>query len=280
MTKRLSNKVAVITGAASGIGAATARRFAEEGCHLVLGDIQDELGQALATELDGIYRHCDVTIEAEVAALIDAAVESHGQLDIVMNNAGVVGARGPIATLSADEFAHTMAIHVNGTFFGMKHAARVMVPRTTGSIISLASTAGVMGGLGPHAYAAAKHAIVGLTKNVAAELCRSGIRVNCMAPGSTVTPMVAMAHLSDHTALDKVEERLARSSPILDRAGTALDVANTALFLASDEAGNINGQCLAIDGGLTTGSSNRNPPHSEPMPFMGEAGNLGMRDTT
>ena len=114
-----------------------------------------------------------------------------------------------------------MDVLLTGTFLGMKHAARVMQPRETGSIISLASTAGVMGGLGPHVYAAAKHGVVGLTKNVGAELCRSGIRVNCIAPGSTATPLVAKAHLDDHEAVDAVEQKLADEALIKGAPGNA-----------------------------------------------------------
>jgi NAD(P)-dependent dehydrogenase (short-subunit alcohol dehydrogenase family) len=278
MTGRLQGKVAAITGAASGIGEATARRFIEEGAYVVIGDIQDERGSALAAELgDGAsFIHCDVTEEADVAGLVDAAVAAYGHLDVMMNNAGVVGARGPIAQVAMDEYDLTMAILLRSTFMGMKHAARVMQPREIGSIISLASTAGVQGGLGPHVYAAAKHGVVGLTKNVAAELCRSGIRVNCIAPGSTATPMVAKAHLNDHEALGAVAERLADLSPIKGRPGLPIDVANVALFLASDEAGNVNGHCLTVDGGLTTGSTSNDPPYSAPLPFMREAGREGV----
>jgi xanthoxin dehydrogenase len=275
---RLHGKVAAITGAASGIGECTARRFVEEGARVVIGDIQDDLGQALAAELGdvAIFVHCDVTAEDDIAALVDAAVDRFGQLDVMMNNAGIVGARGPIAQISADEYHATMNVLLGGTFFGMKHAARVMQPRQTGSIISLASTAGVQGGLGPHPYAAAKHAVVGLTKNVGAELCRSGIRVNCIAPGSTATPMVAQAHLDDHEALEAVEQRLADLSPIKGRPGLPMDVANAALFLASDESGNTNGLTLTVDGGLTTGSTAKDPPYSAPLPFMREAGRTGL----
>ena len=278
MTGRLEGSVAAITGAASGIGEATARRFVDEGARVVIGDIQADAGAALADELGdtAIFRRCDVTVEADVAALVDAAVEVFGQLDVMMNNAGIVGARGPIAQTSEAEWRATIDVLLTGTFFGMKHAARVMQPRETGSIISLASTAGVMGGLGPHTYAAAKHAVVGLTKNVAAELCRSGIRVNCIAPGSTATPMVARAHLDDHEAVDAVTDRLASLSPIKGRPGQAIDVANAALFLASEDAGNVNGHCLAVDGGLTTGSTANDPPYSSPQPFMREAGRTGV----
>jgi NAD(P)-dependent dehydrogenase (short-subunit alcohol dehydrogenase family) len=274
MTRRLEGKVAAITGAASGIGEATARRFIEEGARVVIGDIQQEAGQALADELGdaATFYTCDVTSEDDIAGLIDHAVDTFGWLDIMMNNAGIVGARGPIAQTDMQHYDATMAVLLRGTFMGMKHAARVMQPRQTGSIISLASTAGVQGGLGPHVYATAKHAVVGLTKNVAAELCRSGIRVNCIAPGSTATPMVAKAHLDDHTAVGDVVGRLTEISPIKGRPALAIDVANVALFLASDEAGNVNGHCLAVDGGLTTGSSTNDPPYSTPQPFMREAG--------
>jgi xanthoxin dehydrogenase len=151
-----------------------------------------------------------------------------------------------------------------------------MQPQGSGSIISLASTAGVQGGLGPHVYAAAKHAVVGLTKNVAAELCRSGVRANCLAPGSTATPLVAQAHLDDHHALDAVAIALAEDSPILGRPGMPIDVANGALYLACEESGNTNGHCLVIDAGIVTGSTATDPPFSEPMAMMREAGRTGL----
>lgn len=275
---RLDSKVAAITGAASGIGAATARRFVEEGAKVVVADIQDDLGEALVAELGegATYQHCDVTQEADIATLVDTAASTFGQLDVMMNNAGIVGARGPVATIAVEEYDLTMAILLRGTFLGIKHAARVMQPRQTGSIISLASTAGVIGGLGPHVYAAAKHGVVGLTKNTAAELCRSGIRVNCIAPGSTATPMVAKARLDDHEALDATAEFLTDTSPIKGRPAMPIDIANVALFLASDEAGNVNGHCLTVDGGQTTGSKPDDPPYASPLPFMREAGQEGI----
>ena len=140
----------------------------------------------------------------------------------------------------------------------------------------MASTAGVIGGLGPHAYAAAKHAVVGLTKNAGAELCRFGIRVNCIAPHSMATPMVAMAHLGDPDDIDGVLAELAERSPLAGRPGLAADVANAALWLASDESGYTNGHCLTTDAGVTTGSKADDAPYSEPMPIMREAGRTGM----
>jgi NAD(P)-dependent dehydrogenase (short-subunit alcohol dehydrogenase family) len=278
MSGRLEGKVAVITGAASGLGEATARRFVEEGASVVLGDIQEDLGEAVVAQLGdaAVFRRCDVTVEDDVAGLVDAAVETFGRLDVMMNNAGIVGALGPIAMIPAEEFKFTMDVLLTGTFYGMKHAARVMQPQGSGSIINLASSAGVQGGLGPHVYTAAKHGVVGLTKNVAAELCRSGIRVNCLAPGSTATPLVAKAHLDDHEALKEVEAALAEESPIKGRAGMPIDVANAALYLACEESGNTNGHCLSIDGGVVTGSTADDPPFAEPMPLMREAGRTGI----
>ena len=276
MSGRLDGSVAVITGAASGIGEATARAFIREGAKLVIGDIQDAEGEALADELGASYLHCDVTDEAEVAALVDHAVSAHGALDVMMNNAGILGARAPIDEIDLDEFRATLDVLVNGSFLGLKHAGRVMKPRQSGSIINVASTAGISGGFGPHAYSAAKHAIVGLTKNVGAELCRFGIRVNCVAPSGVTTPLAAHAYLGDHEAMEDLERRLAENSPLKDRSGLATDVANAALFLASDESGYTNGHTLAVDAGFTTGSKAGPPPHSDSVPFMREAGRTGL----
>ncbi len=275
---RLSGKTAVITGAASGIGAASARRFVKEGCRVVLGDIQQDKGNALCQELGSatVFAKCDVTKEADVAGLVDFAVKEFGQLDIMFNNAGIVGAVGPIDTTVAEEWSATLDIMLNGVFYGMKHAARVMKPRGTGSIISMSSTAGLMGGLGPHAYAAAKHAVVGLTKNVGAELARFGIRVNAIAPASVATEMVASILTGDPDAIAATAEQLAVASPLLNRAGTADDVANAALWLASDESGYTNGHVLTIDAGITTGSTVEGPAFAEYQPMIRQAGKTGL----
>lgn len=279
MTVRLNEKVAVITGAASGIGEATARRFVAEGCRVVLGDIQQGKGEALADELgkNAVYMQCNVTREDDIAALVDKAVSHFGQLDIMFNNAGIVGAVGPVATTPAKEWSATLDILLNGVFYGMKHAARVMAPRKQGSIISMASTAGLMGGLGPHAYAAAKHAVVGLTKNVAAELCVKGIRVNAIAPASMATEMVASVLTGDPSSLDETSKALADASPLAGRAGNAGDVANAALWLASDESGYTNGHILTTDAGITTGSTAAGPAFSDAYaPMIREDGKSGL----
>ncbi|MEH6569812.1 MAG: SDR family oxidoreductase [Halioglobus sp.] len=275
---RLNGKVAVITGAASGIGAASARLFVKEGCRVVLGDIQQDKGDALVAELGdaAIFAVCNVTKEEDVAKLVDLAVDHFGSLDIMFNNAGIVGAVGPIDTTVAAEWSVTLDILLNGVFYGMKHAARVMKPQGSGAIISMTSTAGVMGGFGPHAYAAGKHAVVGLTKNVAAELCRFGIRVNAIAPASMATEMIASVVKGDPADISGATAVLAAASPLLNRAGAAGDVANAALWLASDDAGYTNGHILAVDAGITTGSTLEGPSFAEYEPMIREDGKTGL----
>lgn len=280
MDKRLDGKVAVVTGAASGIGAATAKTYVEQGARVVLGDIQDQAGEALAESLGGsahaVFRHCNVTSEAEVEALVEAAVSEFGQIDVMFNCAGIVGAVGPMSTTPADEWKLTIDIMVNGVFYGMKHASRHMKEAGSGSIISMSSTAGVMGGLGPHAYTAAKHAVVGMTKNLAAEVGGFGVRVNCIAPAGMATPMVAEVITGDHHNLDDTIAALAEGSPLKGRAGLAQDVANAALWLASDESGYTSGLTLTVDAGATTGSTAEAPAFADYQPMMREAGNTGL----
>lgn len=278
MDQRLSGRVAVITGGASGIGAATAKKFIEHGAKVVLGDIQEApLAEFVASLGDNaIGRRCDVTSEDDVEALVEAAVQTFGKIDVMFNNAGIVGAIGPLETTPREEWQFSLDILLNGVFYGMKHASKHMKRAGSGSIISMSSTAGVMGGLGPHAYAAAKHAVVGLTKNLAAEVGSCGVRVNCIAAASMATPMVAAAVLGDHTNLGETLDFLAQHSPLKGRAGLADDVANAALWLASDESGYTSGHTLTVDAGLTTGSSPGEPNFSEHQPLMREAGKSGI----
>ena len=278
MSGRLQNKVAVITGGASGIGATTAKRFLDEGCKVVIGDLKDSLS---ASDLSSkgqsiVFQQCDVTSERDVENLVNLAVDTFGSLDVMFNNAGIVGAIGPISSTPVDEWQYTLDVLLNGVFYGIKHASKVMIPKRSGSIISMSSVAGLMGGLGPHAYATAKHAVVGLTKNVATELCGYGIRVNAIAPYSMATPMVAQAFLQDHTAIDKARDMLAKESPLVGRPGTAEDVANAALWLASDESGYTTGHVLTTDAGITIGAVSGPPKFSEHMPIQRERGKSGL----
>ena len=278
MGQRLEGKVAAITGAASGFGAAAARLFVNEGCKVALGDIQEDAGAAIAAELgdSAVFIRCNVTSEDEVAALVDAAVSAFGRLDVMFNNAGIVGAVGPIDTTPAEEWRATLDILLNGVFYGVKHAARVMKPQGSGSIVSMSSTAGILGGLGPHTYTAAKHAVVGLTKSAGAELCRFGIRVNCISPAGMATPMVANVTTGDPSAIEETKKTLAANSPLKGRPGLAEDVANAALWLASDESGYTNGHTLTTDAGITTGASPNPPAFDQYQPMIREAGKSGL----
>ena len=253
MTGRLAGKTAVITGAASGIGAGTARLFVEEGARVIVADMQVEAGRELVAELGDAARFAEVNVldESQVAAAVDLAVSEFGALDIMFNNAGIVGAVGRISEMPTDAWDNTIAILLRGVFLGTKHAARVMLEQNSGVIINTASTAGVMGGLGPHAYTAAKHGVVGLTKSVANELAPNGIRVNAIAPGNTVTAMTASVTTGDPDALDKTNERIASTSP-LGYAGLPYDIAAAALYLASDDARYVSGHTLVVDAGQTT----------------------------
>lgn len=194
----------------------------------------------------------------------------------MFNNAGIVGAVGPIDTTPTEEWKATLDILLNGVFYGVKHAARVMKPQGAGAIVSMSSTAGILGGLGPHTYTAAKHAVVGLTKSAAAELCRFGIRVNCISPAGMATPMVANVTTGDPKAIKETKKALAANSPLKDRPGLAEDVANAALWLASDESGYTSGHTLTTDAGITTGSSPNPPAFDQYQPMIREAGRSGL----
>jgi NAD(P)-dependent dehydrogenase (short-subunit alcohol dehydrogenase family) len=255
MGERLKDKVAVITGGACGIGEGAARRFVEEGASVIISDLQAEAGEALAKELGTAARFIptDVTQETDVAAAVDLAVSEFGRLDCMINNAGIVGAIGSIKDTAAEAWDATIAVLLRGVFLGMKHAARVMIPQQSGSIISLASTAGVQGGLGAHAYTAAKHAVVGLTKSVASEVGQHHVRVNAVAPGNIVTPMTADVVTGNPEDIGTTEEAIKMLSP-LGVAGLPIDIANALLYLASDEARYVSGHTLVVDAGQTTGA--------------------------
>ncbi len=281
MTGLIAGKTFVVTGGASGIGASAARLAVEEGASVVLADIQDEAGKTLAADLGDAARYvrCDVRSEQDVAGLVDEAVSAFGKVDVMFNNAGIVGAIGPIDEIPLDEYDFTVAVLMRSVFLGMKHAARVMKPRRSGLILSTTSCVGLRGGLGPHVYAGCKAAIVGFTRNVAAELGPWGIRVNAIAPGKHATPMFADAALGDPTATDRIDV-FERISPLKGRYGTAEDIAEAAVWLSSDRAGFVSGITMSVDGGLIAGT----PEGAEPgqglyaghRPLLREAGGRGL----
>ena len=256
MSGRLDGMVAVITGAASGIGAGTARRFVAEGASVVLADIQQELGESLNDELgdSALFAPTDVTSEDDVAAAVDMAVDQWGRLDVMFNNAGILGAVGSIADTPLGDWERTISVLLTGAFLGSKHAARVMVPRGSGSIINTSSIAGVTGGLAPHAYSTAKHGVIGLTRTVASEMAAHGVRVNAIAPGNTISTMTADVMTGDHSNLDEAAAVIRSKSP-LGIAGEPGDIAGAVVYLASDEARYITGHTLVIDGGQVTAGS-------------------------
>jgi NAD(P)-dependent dehydrogenase (short-subunit alcohol dehydrogenase family) len=244
----MAGKVVVVTGGASGIGRAMSERFVQEGAFVVVADVQEEVGQAVVEGFGdaGRFVATDVSKEAAVAAAVDLAVTTWGRLDCMCNNAGLVGAVGPIAETEADDWDRTVAVLLRSVFLGTKHAARVMLPQRSGVILNTTSIAGVIGGLGPHAYTACKHGVVGLTKSASAELWPSGIRVNAIAPGSTATALTAPLFGSSDVAA--AERALAARDP----RGLALvagDIAEAGLFLVSDEARHVSGHTLVVDDG-------------------------------
>jgi len=245
--ERLRGKVAVVTGGASGIGEGIVRRAVAEGAACVIADLQEERAAALAAELGGSVRslRVDVGSEDDVARLVDGTVAEFGRLDCLFNNAGVLGPTGSLLDTSREAWDRTLAVLLTSVFLGIKHGARVMRAQGSGAIVNTASTAGVRGGLGPHAYTAAKHGVVGLTESAAVELAPWGIRVNAVAPGATVSAMTAYAVSGDSEALDQVTERLRER---FGRPALPEDVAAAAVFLAADEAWYVNGTCLVVDG--------------------------------
>lgn len=257
---QLDGKVALVTGGASGIGAATVRRFVEEGARVMIADLQDDVAQALAAELgEGVdARHCNVAREEDVEGVVRDTVARFGRLDVLYNNAGFGGAMGPLKDTSVEEYDLTMDVLLKSVFLGIKHAAPVMKAQGSGSVISTASVCGLVPSIGTHIYNVAKAGVVMMTKSAAVELAEQGIRVNCICPGYVATQLTAGRELSQVSEeenaqrLAKARERMGESQP-MHRMGEPLDIANMALFLASDDSSWVTGTAQVVDGGLTLG---------------------------
>jgi NAD(P)-dependent dehydrogenase (short-subunit alcohol dehydrogenase family) len=249
---RLEGKVAVVTGGASGIGRASALTFLREGARVVIGDLNEvSIGETAALARDqGVgdrlaSLRADVSADRDVAALVALAVERFGGLDCIYNTAGVGGAFGPIGETTVEEWDFTFAVLVRGVFLGTKHAStRMKAQGRGGSIINTASVAGIGGGAGPHAYSAAKAAVANLSRAVSAEMAAHRIRVNAIAPGLIKTPLATGRR-------EDAWERLVQQKQPWPDLGLPQHIADTALFLASDESRFITGQVIVVDGGLT-----------------------------
>ena len=252
---KLDGKVAVITGAASGMGRATAIRFAKEGAAVVVADLNSQGGEATISEIAAtggraVFQRTDVGVENDIKSLIDRAVKEYGRLDITYNNAGIGGATGRLTDIKAEDWDKTFVILTRAVFLGIKHSIEPMRKAGGGSIISTASVAGLKGAAGLHAYSAAKAAVVNLTESAAIELGHDRIRVNCICPGGIVTPLVYRGMRGGE---EEAQRNMARMQPI-PRAGRPEDIAAMALFLASDDAEWVTGAAMIVDGGMNTGN--------------------------
>lgn len=251
MTSQAQAPVVLITGALTGIGRATALAFAREGASVVVSGRRAEAGQALAAELRALnvraeFLQADVRDEAQVRSLVEQTVERFGRLDVAVNNAGTEGQLGPITEASSEHYAATFETNVLGVLLSLKHEMRQMLKQGSGAIVNLSSIAGQVGIPGASVYVASKHAVEGLTKSAALEGAGYGVRVNAVAPGPVQTEMLERFVGGNQDA----KAGFLGSLPA-KRAGTADEIANTIVFLASNKAQFLTGQSLAVDGGYT-----------------------------
>jgi len=253
--------VCLVTGGASGIGAACVQAFVTAGYRVASGDIRTHKNKASNT----LFLTLDVSREDSFAEAFKAVLERWGQVDVLVNNAAIAGALGPIAEIPLEEYEYACGVIQRSVFLGMREAARAMQRRRSGAIVNIASIAGLAGGHGPHVYSACKAAVIGMTKSVALELAESGIRVNAVCPGAIETPI--------HTGVtdERWRERMTRIRPglkdyqAIDRMGLPAEIAAAVLWLASDAASYVTGQAIAVDGGLMAGRPWRQQP-----PFLRE----------
>jgi NAD(P)-dependent dehydrogenase (short-subunit alcohol dehydrogenase family) len=251
---KLEKKVAVITGAASGIGRATAIRFAGEGAAVVIADMNREGGEAAVRDCkenggSAVFQLADVSSEEDVKGAVTRAVKEFGRLDVIYNNAGLGGAVGPLEKTSAENWDRTFSILLRAVFLGIKHAVPEMRKTGGGSIVSTASIAGIRGAAGLHAYCAAKAGVISLTRSAAIEFAKDKIRVNCICPGLIATPLT----YNRIPGGEQTATQLFAAFQPWPRAGRPEDIAAMALFLASDDSEFVSGQAMVVDGAVTSG---------------------------
>jgi NAD(P)-dependent dehydrogenase (short-subunit alcohol dehydrogenase family) len=246
----MNTPVVLITGALTGIGRAAAVAFAGKGAKVVVAGRRDAVGKALVKELRSLgseaeFTNADVRRDDDVRAVVDKTVARFGRLDVAVNNAGTEGQVGPITEQTAESYAATFDTNVLGVILSMKHEVRVMREQGHGSIVNISSTYGHEGAAGASVYVGSKHAVEGITKSVALEVAKSGIRVNAVAPGPTDTGM-----LTRFTRTPESKAALVTGVP-MGRLGLSEELANAIVFIASDEASFITGHILNVDGGHT-----------------------------
>ena len=268
-TGRLEGKVAVITGAASGIGRATTELFVAEGAKVVVADLQEDVGAAFAAELgdSATFVACNVVDEAQVAAAVNEATDRWGRLDVVYANAGFVGVTGPMESISSDDYDKTMNVLLRGVFYTIKHAAPIMKAQGSGSMIATASVCGLEAGIGTHIYTVAKAGVISMMRSMALEMAEHGVRSNAICPGYIATSLMA-GRMRSQVSDDETEQRLEKSRDIMGqsqpmhRVGEPDDIAKMALFLASDDSEWVTGTAQVVDGGLILGKPWRKQPRT------------------
>lgn len=250
MAGRLEGKVAVVTGAASGIGEAIALRCAEEGARVVVSDIDEARGRQVLAKLQGadhLFVRADVSKEEDARALMEATVNKYGRIDVLVNNAGI-RVSGRVDETSLDLWEKIMAIDLRGVFLCSKFAIEHMLKQKSGSIINLSSVSGIAGDYGMAAYNAAKGGVTNLTRNMALDYAAYGIRVNAVCPGAILTPLLEQAW--EEIGREEAEKAFKGAYPP-GRVGSPREVANVVVFLASDEASFVSGANIPVDGAIT-----------------------------
>lgn len=279
MAGRLDGKVAVITGAASGIGLGAVELFVAEGAKVVAADIQDEKGKMLEQRFPNAVRYarCDVTEEAQIDAALKLAASEFGGLDVLFNNAGISDMMREIGEIDATRWDWVFSILVRGPVLGIKHAVPLMEARGGGSIINTASVAGLQAGWGPIAYSSAKAACIQMSKLAAAQLAAKKIRVNAICPGLIATSIFGASLGLPREMADQLAARIAEvgaSVQPLPKAGVPDDVARAALYFASDDSAFVTGAHLTVDGGITVGPRHAWDP-AAPSPLAALFGEVG-----
>jgi NAD(P)-dependent dehydrogenase (short-subunit alcohol dehydrogenase family) len=252
----LDGKAVMITGAASGIGRATALKAHVEGASLLLADVGDENGEALRDEIAGdggkaTYVHCDVTDEGSVEAAVAKTVTEYGRIDGAFNCAGILAAIGNVGENSLEEWKQVLEVDLVGVFLCTKHELLAMAAQGSGAILNMASAAGLIGWPGASAYVAAKHGVVGLSKSAALEYAEQGIRVNSICPSYVLTPMVEKDLFEDALGNDEELIAAARANHPIGRFAEAEEIAEAATWLLSDRASFVTGTAMSVDGGYT-----------------------------